>query len=106
MIGSFISMGATNHQLRQIFLYQASFIAWLGIGIGAILGLGLCFLQIHFQFIHLDESAYFISTLPIYIKWDEVLYVILGTAVISYASFMLPSLWIKKINPSRAIRFQ
>jgi lipoprotein-releasing system permease protein len=106
MIGSLISMGATNHQLRQIFLFQASFIAWLGIGIGAVIGIGLCFLQIHFQFIHLDESAYFISTLPIYIKWDEVLYVLLGTAIISYTSFMLPSLWIKKINPSKAIRFQ
>ena len=106
MIGSLIAMGATTFQLRQIFLYQASFIAWLGIGIGTIVGVGLCYLQIHFQIIELDESAYFIKTLPIFIKWGEVLYVIAGTALISYISFLIPTLWIKKIAPAKAIRFQ
>ena len=45
MIGTLGALGATSGFIRQIFLYQASFICWMGIGLGTLIGLGLCFLQ-------------------------------------------------------------
>jgi lipoprotein-releasing system permease protein len=105
MIGSLNAMGATHSMIRKVFLYQASFIAWTGIALGVLIGLGLSILQLKFQWIHLDESAYLIDVLPIQIQPLQVIGVILGTAIVSYVSFLLPTIWIKKIGPAKAIRF-
>jgi lipoprotein-releasing system permease protein len=105
MIGSLNALGATNAMIRKVFLYQASFIALIGIGLGLIIGLGLSFLQLKFQWIHLDESAYLIDILPIQIKPLQVVAVIVGTAITCYFSFLLPTIWVKKISPAKAIRF-
>lgn len=105
MIGSLTAMGAAHNMIRSIFLYQASFIAWMGIGLGVIVGLGLSLLQLKFQWIHLDEAAYLIDVLPIRIQPIQIIGVIFGTALVSYLSFLLPTLWIKKISPASAVRF-
>lgn len=105
MIGSLTAMGAAHNMIRSIFLYQASFIAWMGIGLGVIVGLGLSLLQLKFQWIHLDEAAYLIDVLPIRIQPIQIIGVIIGTAFVSYLSFLLPTLWIKKISPASAVRF-
>jgi lipoprotein-releasing system permease protein len=105
MIGTLTAMGASHAFLRQIFLYQASFICWTGIGIGTVIGIGLALLQQNFNIVQLDESAYFIKNLPIHMDWMQVLLVIICTAIISYVSFLIPTLWIKKIAPAKAIKF-
>jgi lipoprotein-releasing system permease protein len=105
MIGTLGALGATSGFIRQIFLYQASFICWMGIGLGTLIGLGLCFLQEKFEWIQLDETAYFIKTLPIDFNVTEIASVIIGTAVVCYVSFLIPTLWIKKISPTKAIKF-
>ena len=105
MIGSLNAMGATHAMIQKVFLYQASFIAFVGIGLGVFIGLGLSILQLKFQWIHLDESAYLIDVLPIQIQPLQVVGVIFGTAIVCYLSFLLPTIWIKKISPAKAIRF-
>jgi lipoprotein-releasing system permease protein len=105
MIGSLNAMGATHAMIQKVFLYQACFIAWIGIGLGLLIGLGLSLLQLKFQWIQLDESAYLINTLPIQIQPLQVIGVVIGTAIICYLSFLLPTIWIKKISPAKAIRF-
>ena len=105
MIGSLNAMGAMHAMIQKVFLYQASFIAWIGIGLGLLIGLGLSLLQLKFQWIQLDESAYLINTLPIQIQPLQVIGVVIGTAIICYLSFLLPTIWIKKISPAKAIRF-
>jgi len=105
MIGSLNAMGATHSMIQKVFLYQASFIACIGIGLGLLVGLGISLLQLKFQWIQLDESAYLIDTLPIQIKPLQVFGVVLGTAIICYFSFLLPTIWIRKISPAKAIRF-
>ncbi len=105
MIGTLTALGASQNLIRKIFLYQASFICWTGILLGAFIGLGLSFLQEKFGFIQLDESAYFIKELPIKMDAVQIISVLIGTAIISYISFLLPTLWIKKISPAKAIQF-
>ena len=105
MIGTLSALGATQNFIRQVFLYQASIICWMGIGLGTTLGIGLSYLQQKFGWIQLDESAYFIKTLPIEFDGIQIVSVILGTAIISYCSFLIPTLWIKKIAPAKAIKF-
>lgn len=105
MIGGLTAMGASHQMIRKVFMYQASFITWMGIGLGVLLGLGISLIQLKFQWIRLDESAYLIDALPILIEPAQVLMVIIGTALISYLSFLLPTLWIKKMSPTNAVRF-
>ena len=105
MIGTLTAMGANQNMIKNIFMYQASFIAWMGIGLGVLFGLGLSLAQLKYHWIHLDESAYLIDILPIVIKPVQVISIIVGTATISYISFLLPTLWLKKISPVKAIRF-
>jgi lipoprotein-releasing system permease protein len=105
MIGSLNTMGATHAMIQKVFLYQASFIAWIGIGLGLLIGLGLSLLQLKFQWVQLDESAYLINTLPIQIQPLQVIGVVVGTAIVCYLSFLLPTIWVKKISPAKAIRF-
>jgi lipoprotein-releasing system permease protein len=105
MIGRLNAMGATSAMIQKVFLYQASFIACIGIGLGVLIGLGLSFLQLQFQWIQLDESAYLIDVLPIQIQPLQVVAVVVGTAITCYLSFLLPTIWVKRISPAKAIRF-
>jgi len=104
-IGTLTAMGANHQLIRKVFLYQVSFISWIGIAIGCIVGLGLSLLQQYTGIIQLDEAAYFMKTLPIKIIPLQILLIILGTALISYISFLIPTIWIKKISPAKTIRF-
>ena len=105
MIGGLTAMGASHQMIRKVFMYQASFITLIGIGLGLLLGIGLSVIQMKFQIIHLDESAYLVDKLPILIKPMQVIGVLFGTALVSYLSFLLPTLWIKKMSPAKAVRF-
>lgn len=105
MIGTLTALGGTHQFIRNIFLYQVSFICWIGIGIGTFIGITFSLLQQHYGLIQLDETAYFIKNLPIKMYPLQIVYVIVGTAIISYLSFLIPTLWIKKIDPARAIKF-
>ena len=104
-IGTLTAMGANHLLIRKVFLYQVSFISWIGIAIGTVVGLGLSLLQQYTGIIQLDEAAYFMKTLPIKIVPLQILFLLLGTATISYISFLIPTFWIKKISPAKTIRF-
>jgi lipoprotein-releasing system permease protein len=105
MIGTLSAMGANEQFIRKVFLYQVSFINWMGIAIGSFIGIGLSLLQYHTGWIQLDETAYFMKTLPIKIVPLQIIMVIIGTLIISYISFLIPTIWINKISPAKTIRF-
>ena len=106
MVGILKALGAGNSLIQKIFLYHASLITMAGIGIGFIGGVGICLLQKYTGFIHLDETAYYVSTAPVQIIWWQVFAVCLSTAVVCYLSLIIPTLLIKKINPVKAIQFR
>ena len=105
MIGTLTALGASHHFIRKVFLYQASFICWTGIAIGSCIGIGLTVMQQALGLIQLDETAYFIKTLPVKMYPLQISMVIIGTSIISYLSFLIPTLWIKRIAPAKAIKF-
>jgi lipoprotein-releasing system permease protein len=105
MIGTLSAMGANEQFIRKVFLYQVSFINWMGIAIGSVIGIGLSLLQYYTGWIQLDETAYFMKTLPIKIVPLQIIMVIIGTLIISYISFLIPTIWINKISPAKTIRF-
>ncbi len=105
MTGVLKSLGGNNWLIQKIFLYHSSVIALRGVLYGFLFGVGLCLFQQYTGFLKLDESAYYISIAPIKIVWSEVVVICIATLLVCYAALILPTFFIKKIQPVRAIKF-
>ena len=106
MVGILKALGANDWLIQKLFLYHATVITFAGIGIGFILGIGICLVQKYLGIIKLDESAYYVSEAPIYIIWWQVLAVCAGTTIVCYLSLIIPTWIIKRIQPTKAIQFR
>ncbi len=105
MIGILKSLGATNWSVRKIFLYNASYILFIGLLFGNAIGLGICFLQKELGIITLPEQSYYVSTVPVAIDWIKIALLNAGTFGVCLLCLLLPSVIIARIRPVRAIRF-
>lgn len=105
MIGILKSIGANNWLIQKVFLYNISIISIIGIVLGTIIGLAICWIQQKTGFIKLDEEAYFISKASVEIVWWQVILVDLSTLIICFISLTLPTFLINKISPIKSIRF-
>lgn len=106
MIGVLKSIGASDKNIIQIFLYYATVIAGLGILIGFIAGTGISLLQQYTGLIQLDESSYYVTKAPILIIWWQIAAVCSATLFICFLMLILPALLIKKISPITALQFR
>ena len=105
MIGILKSIGANNLSVRKIFLYSATYLVGVGLFWGNLIGISFCILQSKFEFLKLDQDAYYIDHVPIEISGLDIIGLNIGTLVISIVMLLIPSLIISKISPAKAIKF-
>lgn len=105
MIGILKSLGAANWSVRKIFLYNAAYLIFVGLLIGNVLGLSLCWLQDEYGLLKLPVESYYISTVPIRLDLFTVLSLNLGTLILCTLIMVLPTYVVTKISPVKAIRF-
>ena len=105
LIGILKALGAKNISIRKIFLYYSMFIIGRGMLWGNIIGLLLCLLQQQTGIIGLDPEMYYMSQVPIEFSWILIPMNIV-MFIISVCMLVLPSMFISRIEPTKAIRFE
>ncbi|QED37679.1 ABC transporter permease [Antarcticibacterium arcticum] len=105
MIGILKALGGGNWSIRKIFLYNASYLIILGLFWGNLIGLGLLFLQKYFKLFPLNPETYYVTEVPVYIGWEYILGVNLGTLILCVLMLLIPSVIITRISPVKAMKF-
>jgi lipoprotein-releasing system permease protein len=106
MIGILKAIGSPNASIQKIFLYQGAYITLFGMAFGNGFGLLICWLQQRYGFITLPEDAYFISKAVIKLEWWHLVLVNGGTFLICFLVLMIPTIVVRRMQPTRAIQFR
>ena len=104
-IGMLKTLGATNGQIRAIFINYTLLIMIPGLIMGNVIGLGFLVLQKIFGFIKLNPENYYVSTVPVDLNPVYILGISVGILAISAFALILPSYLISKISPVKAIKY-
>ncbi len=105
-IGVLKAVGATNLQLRSVFLWLAAMIIGRGMIIGNVLGLGLIFVQHQWSPITLDPASYYVEQVPVSLSLGWWAALNAGTLMLTLAALLLPSYAVSRVQPAKAIRFE
>ncbi len=106
MIGILKALGMKNKHIRQIFIFQAMRVLFKGLLMGNSLGLFIGVLQNQFKFIKLEEDSYYLSYAPIEFNFGFLLILNGLTVVLTFLFLLIPTIWITKIQPVKAIQFK
>ncbi len=106
MIGVLKALGSNNFSIRKLFIYNASYLIFLGLLWGNILGLGLLFAQKYFKLIELPVETYYVTEAPVFISLSYIVALNIGTLILCLLMLLVPSYIITKISPVKAIRFE
>lgn len=105
MIGVLKAIGTENWSIRKVFIYLSVFLIGKGMLWGNILGILFCLVQSYFGIFHLDPTSYYLDTVPINLKITHLLLLNIGTLIITTLMLLIPSWYISRIAPDKAIRF-
>lgn len=106
MVGILKALGMPTQQIGGIFWLYAGWIALVGVGLGVILGIGLCYLQQATGFIKMDEATYYVSTAPVSMDYLQILAVVVGSLLVCLLAIRLPLFYVQRVSPIKAIRFE
>ena len=106
MIGILKALGFSNGGIRKVFLYNAIYLISIGLLVGNLIGLGICYFQDLTHFFKLDEASYYISYVPISLKFYDVIFLNLGVMAICLIALLIPSGLVSRISPVKAISFK
>lgn len=98
------AMGATEKQIRRIFLLKGMATGLIGTILGGLIGMILCGLLSRYHFIDLPADVYYVSTLPVQIRAFDVAGIFLAALCICFVAAVYPAQRAAGLNPADAIR--
>jgi lipoprotein-releasing system permease protein len=105
MIGLLKALGSRNKLIRQLFLYNGAKYLLRGLVTGNAIGLGLGFVQNHFGLIKLNEETYYLSKVPFSITLTDAILINGLTFLVCTILLTIPAMYVARIQPVKAIRF-
>jgi len=108
------SMGASSRSIMKIFIFQGLTIGFIGTSLGCALGVTVAlhlsqislFIEQLFGFKILPGDVYYLSELPSRINYGDVVFIALGTLLISFLSTIYPSWRASKLDPAETLRYE
>lgn len=105
MIGILKSMGSRTSFIRRIFVYNGARYILLGLFLGNVIGLGLGMIQKRFGLIRLNEETYYLSKVPFEINFSDMILINALTFAVCFFLLTVPAMYVSRIKPIKAIRF-
>ena len=106
MVGLLKAIGAKNISVRKIFMYMTGRIVITGMIWGNIIGLIYFFLQKYFHIISLSPESYYVDYVPVEISLLWVVVLNLGTFLVSLMVLIIPSIYLTRVQPAKALRYE
>lgn len=104
-IGILKTMGATDKDIRSIFLYEGLFVGFLGLVIGTIISLAFYWVQTTWGIIPLPEENYYMSTAPVEPHLLDFIIVFGVTMLLCAIASYFPAYTAAKTDPLKVIQF-
>ncbi len=105
-IGVMKSMGATDRQLRSVFLYLSSMIVIRGLFLGNVIAFALLFIQKVTGIVALNPESYYLAHVPVHFPVWSIVLVNIVTLLVCVMVLLLPTHIVSRIHPVRSIRFE
>ena len=106
-VGVLRAMGASQQDIKKIFLLEGLFIGVLGSGMGLVLGLGIALTQQYFEIVPLAEAeSFLIDAYPVSIQFADVFVVTVIALGLCILASVYPARRAASIEPAEAIRVQ
>ena len=111
-IGILKTMGASNHQLVKIFLYQGILVSAIGIISGLFFGILITVnLDSLVNFLESLTSrgmldAYFINYFPYHLDFNQIFFICLLSFIFSLISSLIPALRVNRLDPIEILRHE
>ena len=106
MVGLLKALGATSKTIGRIFLVRSTYIVFKGMVWGNILGLLFYFVQWKFRIFHLDPQSYYVDYVPVELHFSQFLLLNLGVLAISMLIMLIPTWYINRVSPAKALRYE
>jgi lipoprotein-releasing system permease protein len=100
------AMGATSTGIMTIFMLQGLFIGLIGTSLGLIGGYTLGYLINNYEIIKLPADVYYLSHLPVKMKFFDFIVVSLSAVVISFLATIYPAWQAAKLDPVEPLRYE
>lgn len=104
-IGIMRSLGASPKMIRGIFMWEAMMIATVGIVLGLLLALLLCWVIATFNIVELPGDIYYLTKVPVHMELWDVLCVVGGSYLVCFLAGLYPAIKASRVNPTDAIRY-
>jgi lipoprotein-releasing system permease protein len=104
-IGILKSMGASRKGIKRIFLYEGIVIGLTGTVLGNIFAFVVCWVQLQYRVIALPSQIYFMSSVPILLRWESFAVVSAISLILCAMASYIPSTLASRLDPIRSIRF-
>jgi len=105
-IGILRALGATNNSIKRIFMFNGLLVGLIGTLSGLIIGLVVCYAQIHYNFYSLDPRKYIIDALPVQLKFSDILIIAGVSYLLSYFASLYPAKRSTDISIADSIKWE